>query len=145
MINMWEIGLSNKAAAYILPLLSGHLYNSYVWMLFDIVNDMPSLHEPPKVKEKRKMEFHSRLHYLLRSVKLAVQKDSKRTNVCKLISYTNSSEILTEQEKKFKDFQSNVNFAAKQMEVDELVDTDKILLLHSGMNNLEKLKIVFDK
>ena len=143
MINMWEIGLS-KAAAYILPLLSGHLYNSYVWMLFDIVNDMPNLHEPPKVKEKHKMEFHSCLHYLLSSVKLAVQKDSKRTNVCKLISYTNSLEILTEQEKKFKDFQSNVNFAATQMEVDDLVDTDEILLLHSGIKNLEKLKKAFD-
>ena len=143
LINMWEIGLS-KAAAYILPLLSGHLYNSYVWMLFDIINDMSSLHEPLKVKEKSTMEFHSRLYYLLRSVKLAVQKDSKRTNVCKLISYTNSSIMLSEQEKDFKDFQSNVNFAATQMEVDELLDTDEIIQLHSGMKNLKQLKKVFD-
>ena len=83
MIKFWEIGM-NKAASYILPLLSGHLYNSYVWMLFDIINDMSSLYEPPEIKEKSMVEFYPRLHYLFRSAKLAAQKYTKRTNVCKI-------------------------------------------------------------
>ena len=139
MIKIWEIGMS-KAASYILPFLSGHLYNSYVWMLFDIINDLPSLYEPPEIKEKSMVEFHFRLHYLLHSAKLAAQKYTKRTNVCKLISYNNSSKMLSEETKVFKDFQSDVTFAAIQMEVDDLVDTDEILKLHSGMKDLKQLK-----
>ena len=143
MIKMWEIGLS-KAASYILPLLSGHLYNSYVWMVFDTINDLPSLHEPSKVKEKGTRELLSCLHNLLCSAKLAAQESNKRTSVCKLIRYTNSSKMLKEQEKELKDFQTNATFVATQMKVDDLVDTDEIIQLHSDMKNLKQLKKAFD-
>ena len=74
LINMLEIGHS-KAAAYILPLLSGYLNNSFIWMLFDIMRDLPSLYEPPAENETEgRIESQPRLHYLLRFAKLPVPK-----------------------------------------------------------------------
>ena len=141
LINMWEIGYS-RAAAYILPLLSGYLHNSYIWMLFDITHDLSSLYERPAENEiKGRMESQPRLHYLLRFAKLAVpKKDSKRTKVCKLISYHEG----TVDEVKVKQFQNDVKILATQMGVNELIDIDDKHLLNSDQKSLKVIKNAFD-
>ena len=146
LINMWEIGHS-KAAAYILPLLSGYLHNSYIWLLFDIIRDLPSLYEPPAKNEiNGRMESQPRLHYLLRFAKLAVpKKNSKCTKVCKLISYHEGVETVEkQQEDKVKQFQMDVDFLATQMGVNELIDIDNIHLLNSDQKSLKVIKKAFD-
>ena len=145
LINMWEIGHS-KAAAYILPLLSGYLHNSYIWMLFDIMCDLPSLYKPPAGNEiKGRIESQPHLHYLLRFSKLAAsKKDSKRTKVCKLISYHEGLETVDEQQEKVKQFEMDVEFLATQMGVNKLIDIDNIHMLNSDQKNLKVIKKAFD-
>ena len=146
LINMWEIAHS-KAAAYILPLLSGYLHNSYIWMLFDIMHDLPSLYKPPAKNEiNGRMESQPRLHYLLRFAKLAVpKKDSKCTKVCKLISCHEGVETVEkQQEEKAEQFKMDVDFLATQMGVNELIDIDDIHMLNSDQKNLKIIKKAFD-
>ena len=142
MINIWNIG-NSKAASYILPLLSGHLYNNYVWTMFDLIRDVPDLHKPPEATERARKESRPRLHYLLRSASLAACQDSNRTNVCTLISYHDTSYCQSEISIKLKQFQRDADSAATQMHLKNLIDLNNILMLCTESDE-ECLKKAFD-
>ena len=142
MINIWNIG-NSKAASYILPLLSGHLYNNYVWTMFDLIRDVPDLHKPPEAKERARKESRPRLHSLLRSASLAACQDSNRTNVCTLISYHDTSYCQSEIRIKLKQFKRDADSAATQMHLKNLIDLNNILMLCTESDE-ECLKKEFD-
>ena len=142
MINIWSIG-SSKAASYILPLLSGHLYNNYVWTMFDLIRDVPNLHKAPVTTAKATKESRPRLHSLLRSACLSACQDSNRTNTCKLISYHDTSFSQSEISIKLKQFQKDADSAATQMHLKNLIDLNNILMLCTESEE-ECLKKAFD-
>ena len=126
-INIWDVGTS-KTALYILPMLAGHLYNSRVWMFFNLVRDLPLLYDPPEIPCERSdkasiLKWHPRLYHLLRSAQLGSSKCSNRSNVCKLVACHDGSVENGEIEHMKEQF----TIAATQMNVESLVDMQDVI------------------
>ena len=131
MINIWDVGTS-KTVLYILPILAGHLYNSHVWMFFDIVRDLPRLYDPPEILSERSdkasiLKWRARLYHLFRSAQLGSSKDHDRSNVCKLVAYHDGSFGNGEIEQMKEQFIKEARVAAAQMNVESLVDMQDVI------------------
>ena len=150
-INIWDIGL-NKIPTYVLSHLAGHLYNSHVWMFLDLLRDVDHLYEVPDIPDNRYdksrndkeliMRWRSRIRYLLRFAKLASKKKDERgrQNVCNIVtSYTGSEEIEGHMIK----LKEAVNTVSKQLELQDLIDTEDIKAFHH--QNIDPLNELFKK
>ena len=127
LINIWDVGTS-KTALYILPMLSGHLCSSRVWMFFDLVRDLPNLYDPPEIPSERSdkasiLKWHARLYHLFRSAQLGSSKYHDRSNVCKLVACHDGSVGNGEIEYMKEQF----TVAAAQMNVESLVDMQDVI------------------
>ena len=148
LINIWDLGL-NKIPTYVLSHLAGHLYNSYVWMFLDLLRDADHLYEVPDIPDNRYdttrndkeliMRWRSRIRYLLRFAKLASMKNGRRQNVSNIVtSYTGSEEIEGHMIK----LKEAVDTVSKQLELQDLIDTETIAFHHL---NIEPLYQLFEK
>ena len=154
MINIWDIGL-NKAVLYILPFLSGLLYNCHAWLFFDLLRDLPQLYELPDLPVNKYdpsrndreyvMRWRARIHYLLRYAKLT-ESNPPRQKTCKLIASctkTIESKIL---EKKIEAFRKEAKNVAMQMQLFDFIDVDKITSFdQDNENHLQCLTEMFDE
>ena len=136
LINVWDLGL-NKILTYILSHLTGHLYNSHVWMFLDLLRDVDHLYEVPDIPENRYdksrndkliMRWRSRIHYFVRFAKLASMKNGNRKRVCSVIASYNGSTDLEEKMGKLKDAVSNVS---KQLQLQDLIDMENFEVFHN--------------
>ena len=145
LINVWDIGL-NKIPTYVLSHLAGHLYNSHVWMFLDLLRDADHLYEVPDIPDNRYdksrndkeliMRWHSRIRYFLRFAELASKKNGSRQNVCNIVtSYTGSEEI----EGHMMKLEEAVDTVSKQLELQELIDTETIAFHHLNTEPLYQL------
>ena len=148
LINIWDLGL-NKIPTYVLSHLAGHLYNSHVWMFLDLLRDVDHLYEVPDIPDNRYdksrndkeliMRWRSRIRYLLRFAKLASKKSGSRQNVSNIVtSYTGSEEIEGHMIK----LKEAVDTVSKQLELQDLIDTETIAFHHQ---NIEPLYQLFEK
>ena len=149
-INIWDIGL-NKVPNYVLSHLAGHLYNSHVWMFLDLLRDADHLYEVPDIPDNRYdklrndkeviTRWRSRIRYFLRLAKFASKKDeSSRQNVCNIFaSYKGSEEIEGHMIK----LKEAVDIVSKQLQVQDLIDTDNIKTFHN--EDIEPLYELFAK
>ena len=149
-INIWDIGL-NKVPNYVLSCLAGHLYNSHVWMFLDLLRDVDHLYEVPDIPDNRYdklrndkevvTRWRSRIRYFLRLAKFASKKDeSSRQNVCNIFaSYKGSKEI----EGHLIKLKEAVDIVSKQLQVQDLIDTDNIKTFHN--EDIEPLYELFAK
>ena len=148
-INIWDIGL-NKIPTYVLSHLAGHLYNSHVWLFLDLLRDADHLYEVPDIPDNQYdesrndkeliMRWRSRIRYLLRFAKLASMKNGRRQNLCHIVtSYTGSEEIEGLENK----LKEAVDTVSKQLELQELIDTEDIKAFHH--QKIEPLYQLFEK
>ena len=153
LMNIWDVGFS-KVATYILPRLAGYLSNSFVWLFLDLLRDIHRLYDFPIVPENRDdksrndkeliMKWRTCIHYLLRLAKLASSKDessTERQNVCHVIaSLRSSDDSLTS---KIEQLRESIDSAAKQLQVNQLIDTENIVVFGDGL--VEDLQKILEK
>jgi hypothetical protein len=152
MINIWDIGFS-KVAAIVIPVLAGHLTNSFVWTFLDLMRDVDNLYDPPELfgadqrnDDQFLMKWRARIHYLLRLAKLA-DPGNTRSKVCHIVASVTTSDI-TENDiiSKIQQLKEKVEIAAKQMQVNRLINSQTIPVFKELDDKcIEEIKNLFIK
>ena len=154
MINIWDIGL-NKAVIYILPFLSGLLYNCHAWLFFDLLRDLPQLYELPDLPVNKYdpsrndreyvMRWRARIHYLLRYAKLT-ESNRPCQKTCKLIASCTKAIESNTLTKTIEAFKKKAKNAAMQMQLIDFIDVDNINPFDQGNEkHLHCLAEMFDE
>ena len=120
LINIWDIGVS-RAIIPALYRFSGHYSLNYMWLFIDLDEDLHNLHLPPEVGDPTVMKFRSRVQVLFRSCHLS--KGNNEGSVCKIFAtYADNDNV----EQRLAILKRECSNVAKQMGVEELVDSDII-------------------
>ena len=128
-LNVWDTSLNNQTIRPILEFFGGCFTRSNLWLFVDLDADIETLHLPLKGTENdsNAIGFRSQIIYLLRQCQLCkysmYQNDTHK--VCKI--FATYSNVLDPQEKK-KSLQDELEEAARQMDVDELIDFNIVLV-----------------
>ena len=145
-LNMWDTSLNNKTIRSILEFFGGCFTRSNLWLFVDLDDDIDALNLPPggtEIDSKAALGFRSQLVYLLRQCQLCnesmYQDDTHK--VCTIFATYKSgdSPSLIDPHKKKNDLQDELEEAARQMGVDELIDF-KIVLVDKTAESSRDMK-----
>ena len=147
-LNMWDTSVNNKTIRPILEFFGGCFTRSNLWLFVDLDEDIDTLNLPPggTKGDSKALGFRSQLVYLLRQCQLCVESmyQDDTHKVCTIFAtYAQSASLFDPQEKK-NDLRDELEEAARQMGVDELIDF-RIILVDKTAESSQPLKIKLGK